>query len=49
MEMQLVLARMMWNFDITAVDESKILDWNKLETQLLVQKQPVIVKLKIRE
>ena len=49
MEMQLILARMMWNFDITAEDESKILDWSKLETQLLVQKQPVMVRLKLRD
>lgn len=49
MEMQLILARMVWNFDISAADESKILDWNTLETQLLVQKKPVMVRLKIRD
>ena len=48
-ELQLILARMMWNFDITAKDESKILDWSTQETHLLVQKKPVMVRLKIRD
>ena len=49
LEMQLILARMVWNFDISAADPSKPLDWSKLETQLMVQKEPVMVRLKIRD
>lgn len=49
LELQLILARMVWNFDISPEDESNLLDWNKLETQLLVQRAPVMVRLKIRD
>lgn len=49
MEMQLILARMVWNFDISMADESNPLDWNKLKATLIVHKQPVMIRLKIRD
>jgi cytochrome P450 len=47
-EMRLVIARILWNFDISMGDPSKPLDWNSLKTYLLVEKEPVLVRLKPR-
>ena len=48
-EMLLVVARMVWNFDISIADPSKPLDWMKLKTFMLVQREPIMVRLKVRE
>ena len=47
-EMQLIIARLVWNFDLSMADPSKPLDWNKQKTYIFVQKEPVMVRLKIR-
>lgn len=47
-EMQLIISRLVWNFDISMADPSKPLDWDKQKTYILVQKEPVMVRLKVR-
>lgn len=47
--MLLIVARIVWNFDISMADPSKPLDWRKLKTFILVQRKPVMVRLKVRE
>lgn len=42
-EMRLVLARLVWNFDITPVDT---LDWNTQKSYFLWQKEPFHVRLR---
>ena len=48
-EMRLILARMMWNFDISVAQRSdgtqKELDWARQKTWILVQKESFEVKL----
>lgn len=46
-EMRLILARLVWAFDMEAGD-GKSLDWTTLKTYVLVQKRPVSVRLKAR-
>uniref|UniRef100_A0A1Y1MUP6 Cytochrome P450 n=2 Tax=Photinus pyralis TaxID=7054 RepID=A0A1Y1MUP6_PHOPY len=46
-EMRLILSRLLWKFDIEAVKENMI-RWEDLRTFLLVEKKPVILKLKVR-
>lgn len=46
--MRLVLARMVWNFDLQVV-EGRRCDWTKLKTFIIVQKEPVWVRLTERE
>lgn len=44
-EMRLIIARMLWNFDISMADPANPLDWNSLKTYLTVEKKPVMVRL----
>ena len=48
-ELRLILSRMLWNFDIGAIRGSdgaeKIVDWTKQKTWVLVQKEPLEVRL----
>ncbi|CAG8959720.1 hypothetical protein HYFRA_00001626 [Hymenoscyphus fraxineus] len=48
-ELRLILARMIWNFDIEiacdADGNAKLLDWTKQKTWVLVEKEPLEVKL----
>lgn len=48
-ELRLILARMIWNFDIETAKDSngklKTLDWTKQKTWVLIQKEPLEVKL----
>ncbi|KAF2470248.1 cytochrome P450 [Lindgomyces ingoldianus] len=46
-EMQLILAKFFWNFDMSAVEGEK-LRWEDLRTFLLVEKRPIRVVLKVR-
>lgn len=43
--MRLIIARMLWNFDISMADPTNTLDWNTLKVYLLVEKKPVMVRL----
>lgn len=47
-EMQLIIARLVWNFDISMANPLNPLDWDKQKTYILVQKEPVMVRLKVR-
>lgn len=47
-EMQLILARLLWAFDIEAA-EGKQLRWEDLRTFLLVEKLPINILLKRRD
>lgn len=47
-EMRLILARLLWNFDISIADPANPLHWNSLKTYLFVEKKPVMVRLKPR-
>ncbi|KAM7201352.1 cytochrome P450 [Rhypophila sp. PSN 637] len=47
-EMRLILAKLVWNFDIGVVAGRKI-RWEDLRTFLLVEKKPIVTKLGLRE
>ena len=47
-EMRIVLARLLWAFDI-ADEEGKGLDWESLKTLMIVQKEPLELRIKRRE
>ncbi|MCJ1387107.1 RNA polymerase II mediator complex subunit [Xylographa soralifera] len=47
-EMRIFLARLLWAFDI-AEGGGKRLDWKMLKTLMIVQKQPVEIRLKLRK
>jgi hypothetical protein len=44
-QLRLILAKMVWNFDIEAV-QGKLLDWMSQKTFIVVEKKPVVVQLK---
>lgn len=46
-EMRLILAKLVWNFDMRVVSD-KILRWEDLRTFLLVEKKPVVVNMALR-
>ena len=46
-EMQLILAKLFWGFDMCAA-EGKELRWEDLRTFLLVEKRPIPVVLRAR-
>ena len=46
-EMRLILVRLAWAFEMEVVPGS-VLDWRTLKTFMVVQKQPVMVRLKAR-
>jgi len=45
--MRLVLARLVWAFDMTA-EGKKPMDWKMLKNYFLVEKEPVVVRLTVR-
>ncbi|KAI0812129.1 cytochrome P450 [Xylaria sp. FL0064] len=47
-ELRLALAKLVWMFDITAVN-GQVLEWEQLRTFLLVEKKPVMVNITIRQ
>ncbi|MCJ1439449.1 hypothetical protein MMC27_008843 [Xylographa pallens] len=47
-EMRVVLARLVWRFDI-GVAEGRGVDWMDLKTYIVVQKEPIGVRVKVRE
>lgn len=47
-EMRLALAKMLWTFDLEAV-EGKRVRWEDLRTFLLVEKRPILVRMRLRE
>ena len=46
-EMRLILARLVWAFEMEAV-QGRILDWRTLKSFSIIQKQPVMVRSKAR-
>ncbi|KAK2603870.1 hypothetical protein QQS21_003905 [Conoideocrella luteorostrata] len=46
-EMRLILARLVWAFNIS-VDPDRAVDWTKLRAMMTIEKQPMLVRLKIR-
>lgn len=46
-EMRLVLSKLIWAFDMAAVPEKQI-RWEDLRTFLLVEKKPIVVRLRSR-
>lgn len=46
-ELRIVLARLFWRFDISEAGER--MDWTRLKTLMIIQKEPVLVKLKVRD
>ena len=46
-EMRLILARVLWNFDLELCDESK--GWSDQKAYILWEKPPLLCKLSFRE
>ena len=46
--MRSFLARLLWAFDI-AEEEGRGLDWESLKTLIIVQKEPLELRIKLRE
>ncbi|TGO70657.1 hypothetical protein BELL_0689g00010 [Botrytis elliptica] len=46
-ELRLVITRLLWAFDVA--ESGQRLDWTKLKTLMIIQKEPIMVKIKIRE
>jgi hypothetical protein len=46
--MRLVLAKILWKFDVHAV-RGKELEWEHLRTFLLVEKKPIVVRMTLRQ
>ncbi|KAH9991840.1 cytochrome P450 [Xylariaceae sp. FL0662B] len=46
-EMRLVLSRLVWAFDISMISERRI-DWNRLKTYVVVQKEPIELIIRAR-
>ena len=46
-EMRLILARMVWNLDLSMAPGKQV-DWRKLKTYLVVEKQPIHISIKAR-
>ncbi|KAI1114940.1 cytochrome P450 [Nemania sp. NC0429] len=47
-ELRLILAKLIWKFDFTAV-RGQVLEWEQLRTFLLVEKKPVMVNMALRQ
>jgi cytochrome P450 len=47
-ELRLVLAKLLWKFDVQAV-QGKELEWEQLRTFLLVEKKPIVVRMVLQE
>ncbi|THV48773.1 hypothetical protein BGAL_0228g00070 [Botrytis galanthina] len=46
-EIWLVIARLLWAFDVAETE--KRLDWTKLKTLMIIQKESIMLSIKIRE
>lgn len=46
-EMRLVLARMVWNLDLS-VAPGKQVNWMDLKTYVVVQKEPIMIRIKAK-
>ena len=46
--MRIFLARLLWAFDI-AEEEGRGLDWESLKTLMIVHKEPLEMRIKLRE
>jgi len=46
-EMRLVLAKLLWRFDVRA-GPGEALEWEQLRTFLLVEKKPIVVRMEAR-
>ena len=46
--MRIFLARMLWAFEV-AEEEGRGLDWEYLKTIMIVQKEPLELRIKLRE
>jgi cytochrome P450 len=49
LEMQLAMARLLWNFDIFMDDVVPPVQWGYLKTYGVVERQPVMVRVKRRQ
>ncbi|RWA09278.1 hypothetical protein EKO27_g5848 [Xylaria grammica] len=47
-ELRLVLAKLVWKFNFSA-PKGKVLEWEQLRTFLLVEKRPILVRMKPRQ
>ena len=47
-EMRVVLARLVWHFDLAAAPGARLVDWNRLKTYVLVEKEPIMVQARPR-
>lgn len=47
-ELRLVLARLVWNFDLSAAPGKQI-KWMDFKTYIVVQKEPIRIVIKARE
>lgn len=45
-EMRLIMARLLWAFDLEAA--GPVLPWNQLRTFLLVEKKPLEIRIRAR-
>lgn len=46
-EMRLILSRLVWAFDMSC-DEGRRVDWAKLRAKMMIEKEPMWIRLKIR-
>ena len=46
-EMRIFLTRFLWAFEVEAYGMP--LDWTKLKTYVIIQKEPVMVRVKVRD
>lgn len=46
--MPIVLARLLWAFDV-AEEEGKGLDWDSQKTLMIIHKEPLELRIKLRE
>lgn len=47
--MLLIVARMVWGFDIAIADPEKPLDWQTLKSFIVVRRELVEVRFRVRE
>lgn len=47
-EIRLVLTRLLWNFELSIGSEDPV-DWMKLKTFIVVQKEPIKIRIRARE
>jgi cytochrome P450 len=47
-EMRLVMAKLLWTFDLSAPEKSKRVIWEDMRTFLLIEKAPLVAVVKAR-